>query len=294
MDDAASPPSVFIADPLERAMAHVEAHAFEPLSLASLAGVAGLSPYHFARQFNARFGLAPMAFVRARRLALAARTLSGPNPPALVELAFDTGFESQEGFTRAFRRAFGVSPGRYRRERGAPTSTEIPIMNDVPTPPKLTMEPSPVTKPAFRVAGFGGVFSEGDKSGIPHLWPRLVERLPLAGQSGDDASFGVCWAATAPDGCFHYMASVPITADAPAPGGLQVKDIPAQTYLVFRQQTDGSDLQPQMQAAIAAIWGERVPKSGYKLADGPDLEAYPPGFEPDQPGYVEWWIPVEA
>jgi AraC family transcriptional regulator len=73
-----------------------------------------------------------------------------------------------------------------------------------------------------------------------------------------------------------------------------VKDVPEQTYLVFRQQTDGTDLHAQMQVAAQAIWGERVPKSGYKLANGPDLEAYPPGFEPDRPSYVEWWIPVEA
>ena len=275
-------------------MAHVAAHAFEPLSLSSLAAVAGLSPYHFARQFSARFGLAPMAFVRARRVALAARRLTGPTPPTLVELAFDVGFESQEGFTRAFRRAFGVSPGRYRRERAALPPMEIPIMSDVSTPLKLTMEPAPVSKPGFRVAGVGGVFSEGDKSGIPALWPRLVQRLPLPGQTGDDASFGVCWAATGPEGCFHYMASVPIAEGAPAPEGLEIKDIPAQAYLVFRQQTDGSNLQPQMQAAVKAIWGERVPKSGYKLANGPDLEAYPPGFEPDRPSYVEWRIPVEA
>jgi AraC-like DNA-binding protein len=70
MDDAA--PHAEAADPLGRAMAHVEAHAFEPLALADLAAAAGLSPYHFGRQFAARDGLAPMAFVRARGL--------GPNP----------------------------------------------------------------------------------------------------------------------------------------------------------------------------------------------------------------------
>ena len=119
MDDAPSPASLSLADPLERAMAHVEAHAFEPMFLDGLAEVAGLSPYHFARQFNARYGLTPMAFVRARRLGLAARRLSAGEADSLVELAFDAGFESQEGFTRAFKRAFGVSPGRYRRERAA-------------------------------------------------------------------------------------------------------------------------------------------------------------------------------
>lgn len=293
MDDADRPPHAAMTDPLERAMAHVEANAFDPLSLADLAAVAGLSSYHFARQFNARFGLAPMAFVRARRLGLAARALAGPDPPTLVELAFDTGFESQEGFTRAFKRAFGVSPGRYRRDRLTPTPREIPAMSDAVPVPRLTQEPAPVSKPAFRVAGVSAVFDESNKAGIPLLWPRLVERLPLPGQTGG-GTFGVGCATGEGEGCFRYMASVEIAPDAPVPEGLEALTIPAQTYLVFHLQTDASELHPQMQAAMREIWGERAPKSGFRLANGPDLEVYPPGFEPEKPARIEWWIPVDV
>jgi predicted transcriptional regulator YdeE len=42
------------------------------------------------------------------------------------------------------------------------------------------------------------------------------------------------------------------------------------------------------------IWGNRIPASGYKLATGPDLEVYPPDFQPGRPARLEWWIPVEA
>ena len=289
MDDAAhrAPDPV---DPLERARAFVEASGPETLGLDALASVAGLSTYHFARQFTARFGTSPMAYVREQRMALAATRLADQKPPALVELAFDLGFETQEGFTRAFKRAHGVSPGRYRKN---PIRPEIAAMSDV-MPSSLTMSPTPVRKPGFRVAGFSGVFDEATRAQIPMLWPRLIQRLPLPGQVGDDASFGVCSPAEGEAGCFRYLAAVPIADDAPAPAGMEVKDVPAQTYLVFRQETDGSALHPQMQAAVKQIWGERVPKSGFKLANGPDIEAYPPGFEPDRPSHVEWWIPVEA
>jgi AraC family transcriptional regulator len=288
MDDAS--PHRNAQDSLERARAFVEANAFGPLSLDSLAAVAGLSSYHFVRQFAARFGTTPMAFVRDQRMELAAARLGGDNPPTLFDLAYDLGFETQEGFTRAFKRAHGVSPGRYRRARPIGPSQEIAIM-PVITASSLSLSPSPVRKPAFRVVGVSGVFDETNKSGIPALWPRLAARLPVAGQLGDDETFGVCWGDTG--GAFHYMAAVPVAADAPVPEGLEAKEIPAQTYLVFRQETDGSDLHAQMQAAVKEIWGERLPRSGYKLANAPDLEAYPPHFEPDQPSHVEWWIPVE-
>jgi AraC family transcriptional regulator len=281
------------ADPLERARALVEASPPESLTLEALAAVAGLSPYHFARQFTGRFGLPPMAFVRERRMALAARRLAEKRPPPLVELAFDLGFESQEGFTRAFKRVHGMSPGRYRRERPKTLKQEIVAMTEAAQRLRLTMSSAPVEKPSFRVAGFSGVFDETTRSQIPALWMRLIERLPLPGQVGDDASFGVCWPASGGDGSFNYLASVPIVPGAPPPG-LELRDVPSQTYLVFRQETDGGPLHPQMQAAVREIWGQLLPISGYKLANGPDIEAYPPGFEPDRPSYVEWWIPVEA
>ena len=289
MDDAARrEPN--IADPLERVRAFVEASDLETLGLATLASVAGLSTYHFARQFTARFGTSPMAYVREQRMALAASRLANAKPPALVELAFDLGFETQEGFTRAFKRAHGVSPCRYRKN---PLPQEIAAMSDA-VHSTLSMQSAPVRKPGFRVAGFSGVFDEATRAQIPALWPRLIQRLPLQGQVGDDAGFGVCWPAEGEEGCFRYLAAVPIAADAPAPEGLEVKDVPAQTYLVFRQETDGSPLHPQMQAAVKEIWGERVPNAGFKLANGPDIEAYPPGFEPDRPSHVEWWIPIEG
>jgi len=283
---------MIVADPLERAMAHVEAHAFEPLSLDALADVAGLSPYHFARQFNARYGLTPMAFVRARRLGLAARRLQAGEADSLVELAFDAGFETQEGFTRAFKRAFGVSPGRYRAARAADQRRKGPIMSDAAAAPRLTMHPSPRREAGFRTAGLRERFDEGNKAGIPALWDRLNARLPIEGRSGA-RTFAVMWGA---DDGFHYQASVALEPGAPLPDGLEIKDVPEQTYLVFRHELDPADnIHAQMQAAVREIWGVRLPACGHKLARGPDLEVYPPDFNSTRAGaWVEWWIPIEA
>jgi AraC family transcriptional regulator len=289
MDDGARCPDA--NDPLERARAYIEASASETLTLEEVAGVAQLSAYHFARQFGARYGVPPMAYARERRMALAASRLCAERPPALVQLAFDLGFESQEGFTRAFKRAYGVSPGRYRRE--GPPSRDRRFMTDIAPSPRLTMSPAPVRKPAFRVAGVSAIFETNkDNSGIPNIWDGLAPRLPLPGQTSGQ-TFGI-GCPTGVGGEFRYMASAPIPAGAPAPEGLEARDVPEQSYLVFRLEVDGSDLHTQMQAAMREIWGMRVPQSGCKLANGPDVEAYPADFYPGQPGVLEWWIPVEA
>jgi AraC family transcriptional regulator len=289
MDDGQRCPET--TDPLARARAFIDACVeSETLSLENVAAVAQHSAYHFARQFGARFGVSPMAYARERRMAVAASRLAGAAPPALVDLAFDLGFESQEGFTRAFKRAYGVTPGRYRRD--LPRRQDTPAMTDIPNTLRLTMEPAPVRKPGFRVAGVAGVFTETDKAGIPGLWAKLAPRMPLPGQL-DGRTFGVgCPNGAA--GSFDYIAAVPIAPGAPAPEGLVARDVPAQSYLVFRLDVDGGELHPQMTAAMREIWGVRVPQSGCKLANGPDIEAYPADFEPGRPAVLEWWIPVEA
>src|SRR4051812_9446759 len=85
-----------VHDPLDAVLAHIERHLFEPLDVASLAEVAGLSPFYFSRLFTARMGESVMATVRRRRMLRAAARL-GQNPgvesdiapPALIALAFD-------------------------------------------------------------------------------------------------------------------------------------------------------------------------------------------------------------
>ena len=279
-------------DPLERARRHAEANLFEPLTLAGLAAVAGLSAYHFTRQFSARFGESPMAHVRTRRLARAADRLAEAPQTSLVQLAFDCGFDSQEGFTRAFARTFGVPPGRYRRIAN-PKEAPMPALADLK--PNLSEGAGPVRKPALRIAGVSRVFDETNKHEIPLLWGRLFGLWPALAQGGR-RTFGVSCAEPQADGaCLHYTAGAALKDGEAAPPGLELLEIPAQTYLVYRQVMDGTDLHRQMQAGMKEIWGERVPRSGHVLVQAPDLEVYPEDFQPDRPGaWVEWWLPVEG
>lgn len=85
----------------------------ERLDLARLAAAAGLSQWHFQRAFCETFGQSPHDYLTARRLAHAEAMLRRGEPPAGVAAA--CGFSSQSHLTRAFRKARGVTPGRFAR-----------------------------------------------------------------------------------------------------------------------------------------------------------------------------------
>lgn len=101
---------------LNRVIEFVEARLDQELSLDDLARIAELSPFHFSRVFKLTTGETPYHFVCSRRLARAQQLLT-ESDIALAELALACGFASQSHFTAAFSKAFGTSPGRYRRAR---------------------------------------------------------------------------------------------------------------------------------------------------------------------------------
>jgi AraC family transcriptional regulator len=84
-------------------------------TLAELAEIAGRHPVHVAQSFRASTGISLGAFQRLRRLTWLSLALRRGSS-SLAELASDFGYYDQSHMTSEFRTAFGISPGRYRRE----------------------------------------------------------------------------------------------------------------------------------------------------------------------------------
>lgn len=77
------------------------------------ARLAGMSREGFSRRFRRQHGVAPQLFRQSERLNEARRLLRAGDPVAAV--AAEAGFSDQSHLGRCFRRAFGVTPGQYRR-----------------------------------------------------------------------------------------------------------------------------------------------------------------------------------
>jgi len=117
---ASSPPSIGVHKldhvRLRRVLDYISAHITDEITVTDLAGVAGLSIFHFARMFTLAVGVPPRRYIGRMRLERAMAEIAGGRS-SLAKIAFDARFSSQASFTRAFRRATGMSPGEYRRRR---------------------------------------------------------------------------------------------------------------------------------------------------------------------------------
>jgi len=99
---------------MRRVSEYVEQHLGESIDLATLAAIAGVSVFHFARQFKQTTGEAPHAFLIRRRVERARDMLTGTDLP-LSEIALINGFADQGHFGRHFRRLTGTTPRAFRR-----------------------------------------------------------------------------------------------------------------------------------------------------------------------------------
>jgi AraC-like DNA-binding protein len=99
---------------VERALAAMRGPLDRPLSLATLAEITGLSPFHFARTFRQATGSPPGQFLAALRLERAKRLLLTTDLP-VTEICFAVGYDSLGTFTTRFTQLVGLPPSRVRR-----------------------------------------------------------------------------------------------------------------------------------------------------------------------------------
>ena len=99
---------------LRRVREYIDSHIGERISLDELARQAGVSRFHFARQFRLSTGESPMEYLRRIRIERS-KSILQTRDSTIAEVAARLGFSDQSHFTRIFGRLVGVSPGSFAR-----------------------------------------------------------------------------------------------------------------------------------------------------------------------------------
>jgi AraC family transcriptional regulator len=98
----------------KRVASYLEEHLTNDVSLAVLADLVRLSPYHFVRSFKRSFGQPPHRYFTARRMERAKSLLAAPDA-SITQIAVDLGFSTTSSFSATFHRVTGQTPTSYRR-----------------------------------------------------------------------------------------------------------------------------------------------------------------------------------
>lgn len=152
---------------IKDALLYIDEHLDEKITFQSLAERFHFSPYYFHRMFSVIVGKTIALHIRDRRLMHACIQLVSTDAP-ILHIGMESGYESAQSFSRAFKSQYGISPSEYRRQRFEPV---------VITVDDLIMK-----------------FTNRLKGGI-YLNPNIIQRkeMLIAGVSGDGFQTGEVW-----------------------------------------------------------------------------------------------------
>lgn len=281
---------------LNQALDHLEACLDREVDVAEAARIAAVSEYHFRRLFSALAGMPLPAYLRRRRMTLAAaEVLAGEL--TLLDVAVRYGYGSGEAFARAFRSVHGIGPGEARRT-GAVLTAQPRMSFRVVVEGSTTMRYRIVEKESFRIVGRRArvpLVHEGlnaaaaahveslDEQAIVRM-KELADREPEgilsaavyltdSREEGAEADYWV-GAATSPE----------TTAEE-----LDALDVPTGTWAVFDNRGPYPSALQELWRDVFTQW---FPSNPYTSRPGPELLRTRPveiGEETDS----QLWIPVE-
>ena len=110
---------------LDRALDHVADHLDDKLVLEKLARIAGFSPFHFHRLFQAHAGETVHDHVRRVRVERAASLMRSTPSRPLTQIALDVGFPALSDLSRAFKQRFAIAPSKWDRRSPLPESRDV-------------------------------------------------------------------------------------------------------------------------------------------------------------------------
>jgi AraC family transcriptional regulator len=278
---------------VQTAIDFIEDNLHNELTLNEIAYKVHFSMHHFHRIFHSFVGESLTEYIRRRRLTKAAHLLRNTQS-RILDIAFVSGFNSQEAFTRAFQNMFDITPGQYRNQKQRLLLKEKPRITLsllVQLEGGLQMHTRIVEKDAMTVIGLPCLTTLKENK-IPQLWNKFNQRKQEIKQRVDQhIVMGISEFSSNPyDNPFTYLACVPVKEVLDIPKGMVTKTIPSMKYVVTTHKGRLDTLGDTFDY-IYAIW---LPKSDYELAEAHDFEIYDERFlGPDhEQSEVDVYIPI--
>lgn len=282
----------------QSAVDYIEEHITEPTDYERIAREMNVSSFYFQKIFSILCGFTVGEYIRNRRLALAGSELLMADEK-IIDIALKYGYDTPEGFTRAFTRFHGAPPAAVRKN-GAPLKSFARLSVSISVKGGSSMDYKIMKKEAFKIIAkeqrFEKVEDIQGRSDIPAFWTEchsdgtvkyLAESCKKDGVLGGSV-VGMCMEDSTVVKDFPYLIGAEY-AGGDVPDGYKVVDVPAAEWAVFKIDYSNNEEMPKaMQQTWHKIFSEFFPSSSYKPAGNFDLEVYPTDSYKG-----EIWISVE-
>lgn len=281
---------------LNQAMDYIEEHLTEEVSFDELAKKTGISVYHFKRTFSFVAGMSLAEYIKKRRLAEANLALLAGEK--VTDVALKYGYQSIEGFSRAFRDWSGQAPSEVMKTQIQKTFPKFSFYIDIKG--GQSMDVKLIEKPAFQIVGVSQKVPlqyQGENQAIMELAQRITPQQRAEMHTFDDvyphqvvnASFDFQEGRTTEGGEMTHMIGF-ATLQENTYEDLEQLSVPAHTWAVFPNE---GPFPQTLQETWAMIFSEWLPSSGYQVVAAPEI-SFTQYQGPAEAKYSEIWLAVTA
>lgn len=275
---------------------HIDDHLHEDLQLDTIAEFFGYSKYHLHRMFSFITGLPLNTYIKRRKLTEAARALVCTDRP-IIDIAMDSGYDTQQSFTNGFKKLYKKSPDRYRKKKSfMPIQLKFQVNDNVDlrgdrvididikqASPMTMIGYSANTAKGFRV--IGQCHHKLNKS-MAQIENRVDTEYIIG--LNDYKDF------VSEDGkiSFDYYAALHVSSVKELPEGMGVKQLPAAKYIVFSFIGNKKASPEHVSTYIYEKW---FPQTNYRFNENAMYDFIKYSIEENEKGQskIEYWVPVK-
>lgn len=280
---------------LNQVVAYIENHLTENLTLEEISKYAGVSDYHFRKIFYYLSGLTLSEYIKNRKFSEANKDLL--NNESVTEVAFKYGYESIDGFTRAFKSWSGFLPSEVFKTKVSKSFPKLSFYIDVKG--GESMEYKIVEMPAFKFAGVSKrvpMQFEGENDAIIELAQSITQEQRevmhqlknLEPKEIVNVSYEHEHDFIKDEGELTHLIGV-ITTEENVSELLDNIEVPAYTWAVFPNE---GPFPETLQQTHARTYSEWLPISDYEVIQAPGFSFTKMDEEEEGYAYSEVWMPV--
>ncbi|WP_226527076.1 AraC family transcriptional regulator [Metabacillus niabensis] len=276
-------------------MDYIESHLTEEISGKDISKIVGMSDYHFKRMFSYMAGMSLNEYIKNRRLSVANVELI--NGEKVTDIAYKYGYQSIEGFSRAFREWSGFLPSEVSKNKIQKSFPKFTFFIDIKG--GISMEFKLEKKEKFSIVGVSKrvpIQFEGENQAIIELAQSITEQqrnemhqlADLYPHQVLNVSYDFDDGYLEEKGSLTHMIGLATTKENPF-DDLEQISIEESLWAIFPNQ---GPFPATLQETTAKIYSEWLPSSEYEVADLPGI-SFTKYNGTSENVYSEIWMPVK-
>lgn len=280
---------------MNEALEYIETHLTETIDDKELERITGTSIYHFRRMFSFLSGMTLGEYIRKRKLSNA--TFDLLKGMSVTETAFKFGYDSVDGFSRAFKEWTGIKPSEVKPSANLTAFPKLSFQLTIQG--GMNMDYHIVEKGAFRIVGVKKrvpIQFEGENQEIIKLAQSITQEqrekmrnlANIEPYQVVNASFNFDEGWKEEKGSLDHMIGY-LTTKESGFEGLDVVEVPPLTWAIFSSKGEFPRVMQETWAKFAAEW---LPSSDYELVDAPNI-SFTGDLSDRSNVYSEIWFAVK-